>query len=86
MLTGLFFVGGLAAFTYLCWWIYDNERHPDGMLPKRGLLAMATPDQLATEAQEKNIPSWKKKRKSAAASAVGKPRSRRSPSYRRTGR
>jgi len=86
MLTGLFFVGGLGAFSYLCWWIYDNERHPDGMLPKRGLLAMATPDQLATEAQEKNIPTWKKKKTSAAAPAAGKAGPTRTPKYRRTGR
>ncbi len=86
MLTGLFFLGGLAAFSYLCWWIYDNERHPDGMLPTRGLLAMATPHLLAMEAEERNTPSWKKERASAAAPAARKPRSTRTPSYRRTGR
>lgn len=66
MLTGLFFLGGLAAFTYLCWWIYDNERNPDGMLPRRGLLAMATLDDLAEDAKQRKRPAWKREKLKAA--------------------
>lgn len=61
MLTGLFFLGGLVAFTYLCWWIYENERDPDGMLPRKGLLAMATLDDLAEDAKERKKPAWQRK-------------------------
>ncbi len=83
MLTGLFFLGGLVAFTYLCWWIYDNEQRPDGMLPQRGLLAMATPEDVAAEAKEKHTPAWKRRRTSAAGGDRTSRPSRKA-SYRRT--
>ncbi len=85
MLTGLFFVGGLVAFSYLCWWIFDNERTPEGALPQRGFLAMATAADVASEAKEKKMPAWKRK-KNAPEPAVAKAKSGRTPSYRRTGR
>jgi hypothetical protein len=85
MLTGLFFLGGLVAFTYVCWWICDNERTPDGALPQRGLLAMASMDDLASEAADRKTPGWKRKRTSAAPTAK-KANPSRKASYRRTGR
>lgn len=84
MLTGLFFLGGLVAFTYLCWWVYDNERHPDGMLPRRGLLAMAMPDELASEAKQKKTPAWRRNKASLGPTS-GKAKPTRTPRYRRTG-
>lgn len=85
MLTGLFFLGGLVAFTYLCWWIFDNERHPDGMLPQRGLLAMSTPAELASEDKVKKTPAWKR-RKTPSEPTAEKAKPARTPSYRRNGR
>jgi hypothetical protein len=88
MLTGLFFLGGLLAFVYLCWWIYDNERHPDGALPRRGLLAMAAVDDVAEEAAKRKTPAWKR---DLASESAPKPDSKaakrsRAPSQRRTRR
>lgn len=86
MLTAVFFIGGLVAFTYCCWWIYENEREPDGMLPRRGLLAMAGADDLAEDKKKQATPAWKRGEADANAAAPAGKRARTSRAQWRTRR
>lgn len=69
MLTGLFFLAGLFAFVYICWWTYLNDRPGASPLPKFGFLAMISPAEEAEEAQAKKAPAWKRKGSTTAAIA-----------------
>lgn len=67
MLTGLFFLAGLAAFLYICWWTYLNDQPGASELPRLGLLAMKTAVDDADKAQDRKAPGWKRKGSTAKA-------------------
>lgn len=69
MLTGLFFLGGLIAFIYICWWTYLNDRPGANSTPVLGLLAMTSPADEAEDAEAGKTPAWKRQRSTNSARA-----------------